>query len=207
MAIGAVITGDIVGSTTLDKATFKKLSKSFDTLLSGHQYEFFRGDSFQVYVKSPVDALPTVLQMRTTAMKISSDEIVCDVKACIGVGQVKAVIKTLHSSTDEAFVLSGRNFDKIKPPQRLLIVCSDNNPVVQTGLQVTGDYIDYIFRHLTIKQAAVLFELQQNRTQTEVAKRLKKSQATVHKHAQAAGWPEMEKLLENYKQLISAIKN
>ena len=206
MSLRAVITGDIVGSTALAKTEFRKLIKSFDSILSAHQYEFFRGDSFQVYVKLPEEALAVVLQMRTAAMKASPGNIVCDVKACIGIGQVKSTVKTLHSSTDEAFVLSGRNFDTIKPPQRLLIVCPDNNSVIQTGLQIIGDYTDYIFRHLTIKQAVVLFELSQNRTQTEVAKRLKKSQATVHKHAQAAGWPEMEKLLQDYKQLISAIK-
>ena len=206
MSLGAVITGDIVGSTNLVKAEFRKLIKTFETILSAHQHEFFRGDSFQAYIKAPEEALVVVLQMRTAAMKVSPDNMVCDVKACIGVGQVKSIIKTLHSATDEAFVLSGRNFDKIKPPQRLLIACPDNNQVIETGLHITGDYIDYIFRHLTIKQAAVLFELLQNRTHTEVAKRLKKSQATVHKHAQAAGWPEMEKLLQDYKQLIAAIK-
>jgi hypothetical protein len=43
-------------------------------------------------------------------------------------------------------------------------------------------------------------------TQTDTAKRLKKSQATIHKHTQAAGWPEIEKLLEEYKNLITLIE-
>lgn len=206
MPLRAVITGDIVDSTSLTKTEFKRLIKSFESILSVHQYEFFRGDSFQVYVKSPQEALTVVLRMRTIAMKASRENIVCDIKACIGIGQVKSTVKSLRTSTGEAFVLSGRNFDTIKPPQRLLIVCSDNNAIVQTGLQITGDYIDYIFRHLTVKQAAVMFELLQSRTQADVAKRLKKSQATINKHAQSAGWPEIEKLSANYKQLISDIK-
>ena len=118
---------------------------------------------------------------------------------------MKSIIKVLHTATDEAFVLSGRAFDALKTPQRLLFSCSEKNKTVQLGLQVAGDFIDYVFRHLTIKQAGVLFELLQSRTQMETAKLLKKSQATVNKHAQAAGWPELEKLLANYKQFISAI--
>lgn len=205
MSFRTVITSDIVGSTQLAKADLKKLVKTFDSILSGHQYEFFRGDSFQVYIKLPEEALAVVLRLRTAAMKMSSKSVACDVRASIGIGQVKSPVKSLHTATDEAFILSGRTFDKMKAPERLLIACPEKNTTVQLGLQITGDYIDYIFRHLTIKQAAVIFELLQNSTQTEVAKRLKKSQATVHKHAQAAGWPEMEKLIGNYKQLISAI--
>lgn len=205
MSLRAVITGDIVGSTLLSKAEFKKLMKEFDVILTGMQYEFFRGDSFQVYLKTPEDALAIVLQMRAAATRISPDDFSCDIKASIGLGEVKSVVKNLHSATEEAFILSGRALDKIKPPQRLVISCSEKNEVLQLALQVSADYVDYIFRHLTMKQAAVLYELLQKRTQTEAARRLKKSQATVNKHAQAAGWPELEKLLANYKQLIGAI--
>ena len=206
MSLRAVITGDIVGSTLLSKTDLKKLMKDIDNILTAHQYELFRGDSFQVYLKSPEEALAIVLQMRTAAVRLSPKDFACDIKASVGLGEVKSVVKVLHTATEEAFVLSGRALDKLKSPQRLVFACSEKNNLVQLGLQVSGDYIDYIFRHLTIKQAAVLFELLQKRTQTETAKRLKKSQATINKHAQAAGWAELEKLLANYKQLISAIQ-
>lgn len=205
MSLRAVITADIVGSTLLTKAGLKKLMKELDGILTGHSYEFFRGDSFQVYVKSAEEALLLILKLRTTAVKYSPKDFGCDIRAAIGIGEVKSIIKVLHTATDEAFVLSGRAFDTLKPPQRLLFSCSEKNKTVQLGLQVVGDFIDYVFRHLTIKQAGVLSELLQSRTQMETAKLLKKSQATVNKHAQAAGWPELEKLIANYKQFISAI--
>lgn len=205
MPLRAVITADIVGSTLLTKAALKKLMKELNLLLSAYQYEFFRGDSFQVYMKSAADALPLILKLRLAAARQSPSDFACDIKAAVGIGEVKSTVRVLHTATDEAFVLSGRAFDTLKPPQRLLFSCSEKNKVVQLGLQITADYIDYIFRHLTVKQAAVMFELLQNRTQTEVAKRLRKSQATVNKHVQAAGWPEMEKLMMNYKQLTASI--
>jgi len=206
MSLRAAITGDIVGSTLLSKAELKKLMKELGFILSGHQYEFFRGDSFQAYIKSPEEALEVVLRMRTAAVKFSPQDFACDIKASIGLGEVKSSVKILRSTTEEAFVLSGRALDKLKPPQRLVFACSEKNHLMQLGLQIIGDFIDYIFRHLTIKQAAVLFELLQKRTQTEAAKRLKKSQATINRHAQAGGWPELEKLSVGYKQLLNTIQ-
>ncbi len=69
-----------------------------------------------------------------------------------------------------------------------------------------AQFIDYLFQRLTYKQAAVVWELLMDRTQIETAKRLKKSQATIHKHVQSAGWREIEKLLTDYKNLVPLIE-
>jgi len=87
---GAVITADIVNSTKLSKTEYKKLMKSLTAVLQEHQHEFFRGDSFQVLVKSPSNALQVLLQARTAAMKLSEASMpVTDIRASIGIGQVK----------------------------------------------------------------------------------------------------------------------
>ncbi len=207
MPLAAVITGDIVNSTHLSKLQLKKLMKDFSILLSPYQYEFFRGDSFQVYIKLPEEALPVLLQLRTAAMKLVPDAAgpVSDIRASIGIGQAKPTIKALKTASEEAFILSGRAFDQLKPPQRLLITSSEKNTITNAGLQLTADFTDYIFQRLTAKQAAVVFQLLQNHTQTETAKRLKRSQATVNKHVQSAGWPHIEKLIADYKLLTSSV--
>ena len=81
------------------------------------------------------------------------------------------------------------------------------NKAVNLGLKLISQFIDYLFQRLTFKQAAVVYELMMDRTQIDTAKQLKKSQATIHKHTQAAGWPEIEKLLADYKDLISLIQS
>lgn len=178
-----------------------------EVLLQAHKFEFYRGDSFQVYVKSPADALLLVLQARTAAMKISiaSSMPVADIRAGIGIGLVKLPVRSLPTSTDEAFVLSGRIFDGMKNNERLLITSNEKNGVVNIGLKVVAHFVDYIFHRLTAKQSAVVFELLMNRTQVETARRLKKSQATVNKHSQSAGWPDLEKLVMNYRYLTESI--
>ena len=205
MSLAAVITADIVNSTRLSKSDHKKLMNSLLFILQEHKNEFFRGDSFQVYIKSPAEALSIVLQMRTAAMKLSSMQ-ATDIRASIGIGLVNVPVRSLKTASDEPFILSGRAFDKMKPDERLLITASEKNKVVNLGLNVLAQFLDYIFLRLTSKQAAVVFELLMKRTQTETAKRLKKSQATIHKHTQSAGWPQIEKLLAEYQYLIQSIE-
>jgi len=208
MTTGAVITADIVNSTQLSKADNKKLMKALLGILETHQHEFFRGDSFQVYIKSPIEALWLLLQLRATAMKISSETSMplSDIRGSIGFGAVKLPVKSLRTASDEAFILSGRTFDKMKTGQRLAISCAERNRVANIGLQVIAQFLDYLFQRLTYKQALVVSELLMKQNQTETARRLKKSQATIHKHLQSAGWPEIEKILTEYQHLVESIE-
>ena len=206
MMLSAVITADIVNSTKLLKADYKKLVKNLEAILQLYQHEFFRGDSFQVFVKSPGEALKVLLQARTVAMKMS-ESFDCDIRASIGIGQVKLPVKSFHTASGDVFILSGRAFDKMSKEERLSIVSDEKNKAVNVGLKLISQFIDYLFQRLTFKQAAVVYELMMDRTQIDTAKQLKKSQATIHKHTQAAGWPEIEKLLADYKDLISLIQS
>lgn len=206
MSYSVVITGDVVNSTGLGKAAFKKLIKTFETILTPYTQEFYRGDSFQIYVKEPAEALRIVLRMRIEAMIIVPGAAqASDVRASIGIGNVKPPVKVLRTASDEAFVLSGRAFDSLKVPERLRIVVPDAFPVVNTALQIVSEFIDYILQKLTVKQAAVVLELLQGRTQKDAAKHLRKSQATINKHAQAAGWPQLENLLKYYQHLTASL--
>lgn len=203
----AVITADIVNSTQLSKPAFRKVVKQLTDLLQPYQFEFFRGDSFQVLLKTPSEALRLLLQLRASAIKWSTMTTPADVRASIGIGNAKRTIKDLKTASDEVFVLSGRAFDKLEKEERLTIVCNEKNKAVNLGLEVLAQFADYIFQRLTAKQAAVVLELLSRRTQTEAAKKLKKSQATVHKHAQAARWPEIQTLLASYENFVELIES
>ena len=206
MTLSAVITADIVNSTQLPKANYKKLLKNLELLFGEYQYEFFRGDSFQVFLKSPGEALAVLLKARTAAIRLSENTSSSDIRASIGIGTVKLPVKSIQTAIGDVFVLSGRAFDKLEKQERLSMVSDERNKAVNIGLVVISQFIDYLFQRLTFKQAAVVYELLMNRTQTETALRLQKSQATINKHTQAAGWPELEKLLAEYKDLISLIQ-
>ena len=204
MAIHAVLTGDIVNFTRLSAAEEKRLIKKLEILLKPHPYEFYRGDSFQVYCEQADDALYTALSCRTTAMGIAGEKAVSDVRISIGIGRVKTPVSKLAAAKGEAFILSGRAFDETaKTGARLYITSS--NLLANEGLQTIADYINAIFRDMTSKQAIVIYQLLQNETQQKIALQLKKSKSTIHQLATSGRWSEIEELMERYQRIIKLI--
>ncbi len=206
MAIQAVLTGDIVNSTRLTSAKEKQLLSRIKNLFGSHIVEFYRGDSFQAYVVTATDALKLALLCRTAAISFSKGEkeVLFDIRVSIGVGQVNSPVKTLESARGEAFLLSGRRFDEIaKGPQRLVITSS--NALANEGLQVIADYLDAVFELMTGKQAEVIFELLQGQQQQQVAKKLKKTKSTIHQRVSSGRWPEIERLLKQYENIINLL--
>lgn len=199
MAVAAVITADIVNSTQLTKAQEKKLFQQLNEVLSPYQSEFYRGDSFQVYLKDPADALQLVLNLRMKARQAAME---FDIRAAVGLGEVVTPLRKLGVAGGEAFVLSGRSMDELgKSDERRLIIRS----AAESGndlLDVIALFADYLCREMTSKQARVISMLLEGATQVGVAKEIRKSQSTVNKHVQSAGWSELSKLLSTYRQLF-----
>lgn len=207
MSVCAVITADIVASTHLSKALLETLLKKLRETLTPYPHEFYRGDSFQVLVQDPQDAFDVLLKLRIDAMKLLPEETSPpnDIRASIAIGPVQLPVEKIGTATDEAFVLSGRAFEQLKSPQRLLITAVNANKTVDAAFRLLANFTDFIFERMTAKQAEVVYELLHQKTQTEAAAALKKAQATVHKHAQAAGWPALEKLIGDYKLLSGSL--
>jgi hypothetical protein len=203
--IQAVLTGDIVNSTLLNEAKEKKLASSLRELYTDHKMEFFRGDSFQAYIKDPKQALRLALMSRSLTISLFKDDTtVSDIRISIGLGTVHVPVRSLNTARGEAFILSGRSFDDIsKSGQRLAIAIS--HPIANEGMQVIADYLNAIFEGMTGKQAEVIFELLKGEMQKSVARKLKKTKSTIHQRMVAGRWPEMEKLLQQYENIINLL--
>ncbi len=206
MAIQAVLTADIVNSTKLAAAKEKKLLKVLQQVLATYRFEFYRGDSFQVYLRNADAALQVALLCRTAAISISQNDetVLPDVRVSIGIGKTKAPVKALGASKGEAFVLSGRAFDEIAKTDTRIAIATTNE-LANEGLQVIAAYINAIFKTMTGKQATVIFELMKGQTQQGVAGKLKKSKSTIHQHVSSGRWPEIEKLLKQYQNIINQL--
>ncbi len=207
MSINAILTCDVVNSTKLTPAKERNLITSIKRIFEAYKIEFFRGDSFQVYIKEPENALFLSLLTRLAAIKLNKEQKIeiIDVRISIGVGEVKQPVKLLATAKGEAFLLSGRAFDEIaKTNQRLAIAI--NNPIANEGLNVLTDYVNQIFEKITAKQAEVLFELLNGATQHAVAKKIKKTKSTVHQLTTAGQWPHLEKLMQQYKNIIKLVQ-
>lgn len=204
--IQAVLTGDIVNSTLLNEAKEKKLAQILKDVHSDHKMEFFRGDSFQAYIKDPKKALRLALLSRaiTIGMFKEDETSVYDIRISIGLGTVQIPVRTLNTARGEAFILSGRKFDEIaKSEQRIAIAIA--NPLANEAFQVITDYLNAIFDTMTGKQAEVIVELLKGEMQKAIARKLKKTKSTIHQRMMAGRWPEIEKLLLHYVNIINLL--
>ena len=208
-AIAAVLTGDIVNSTKLLLTQETRLIKALGEVLGNFRgkrrlHEFYRGDSFQIYLDDPAEALRMAVVCRALAIAVTGDEeaeVVSDIRISIGIGEVKLPIHQLGIAKGDAFILSGRRFDELQQSeQRLAIGCGV--PLADIGFQVMADYVDSIFKGMTAKQARVIQELLQGVTQQQLAVTLSKSKSTISQLANTGRWAEIEKLLLQYEQLI-----
>ena len=121
MDIKAVITGDIINSTRIRAERRTLLIDSIlrvaDELkiLSPLQIEMFRGDSFQVVVDEPEEALRIAILLRA-GLKCSTP-LECgsawDARIALGVGEISYGADKIVMSDGEAFHFSGRELDGI----------------------------------------------------------------------------------------------
>lgn len=109
----AVITGDIVGSTKRSRAEMKNVRTAIseavrefivrnDPITRGA--EFFQGDSWQVLLGNPENALRLALLIQASLISKANTQ----TRAAIGIGTVEGLERTVAVSTGEAFTLSGR---------------------------------------------------------------------------------------------------
>jgi len=209
---GAILTGDIVNSTQLLLEEGTKLVTVLGLFLAHNPHEFYRGDSFQAYIKKPDEALRLALACRCLAIGITEARredtaSIADVRISIGIGEVPTSLKSLGVARGEAFLLSGRQFDSLRETgRRLAIRCNDNEPIANIGFEVMTDYLDSICRKMTPTQANLIVELLRGTSQQQYANTFQKSKSTVSQLANAGRWPEIEKVLKQYEQLINLIQ-
>jgi hypothetical protein len=204
MPLHAVLTGHILNSTRLESMTERQLIRSLQDILRSFPFEFYRGDSFQAYLKDPRSAFRVALLCRTTAISLTQDKewAPCDTRISIGLGDVREPPrKKPGAARGEAFALSGKSFDKMDASVAGLVIATSNS-LANAGLEVLADYTNSIYQGMTVKQAEIIAGLLTGETQQDIAASLNKSKSTVHQLATSGGWTEIQKLLRHFEKLI-----
>ena len=200
----AVITADIVNSTFLPQLQFQELiEKIREQFTNPDQIEFYRGDSFQVLAGDGRKAFINCLLCRFQAIALTINERI-DIRQSISLGEVKGKVDHLGSHVEDIFVSSGRTFDKLSDSgRRLLIICGDEDRDV--AFELIAQYTDSLISQITPKQAAVLYYLLSGKNQSEIAKLLKKTGATINQHVKTSRFDEIQSLVQKYEQLTNKI--
>lgn len=160
MEIKGIITGDIVNSSNIKGEDRNKLLSIINGLvvelksISLLKVEIYRGDSFQIYVDNPSQALKIAILIR--AKLRSYDDKKWDTRLAVGIGCVDFESENVVTSDGEAYLNSGREFDKLG--KKRLGVCtpwSDFNK----ELLVSTAFADNIISKWTSKQSKAVFLL------------------------------------------------
>lgn len=202
-----VITGDVVGSTKIND--FGKLPKLINDLITEIslcctkcKVEISRGDSFQVLVEDPKQALLVALLIRAGFRKSSIDlgNKDLDVRLSVGIGEVSYMDEKIGQSNGEAFILSGHGFDNLTNTQRLSVQTFSDS--INSELKVETAFIDYIVSNWTHLHGEIMYQsLLTDSTQCELAKKLGTSQQNICKRLRCA----KEKLVRLYLNRFSSL--
>jgi hypothetical protein len=210
----AVVTGDIVRSTRLSRDQFRQVQEAITRAgreLAQHfpgripfPIELFRGDSWQLFLPAPADALRMALYAR--AFVLAEAERV-DTRFAIGVGTVdKMPEKSVGDGRGEAFRLSGDMVDR-KRTARMSIaiagppVAEQENRAIATMLTV----LDAVVSRWTSAQATAARGALLGWTQEQIAERWPGrsiTQQAAGQHLSRAGFDGALEVIEYYEDVM-----
>ncbi len=212
----AVITADFIDSSSYSSGFLEKVINTLQNQFLGFEENFdekkdnfkiYRGDSIQGIVRLPGKALLISLLLKTAINKLEADEnstlIKANLKLAIGIGSFDLMRDEISESNGEAFQLSGRTLDEMKPGSRKLMLKTPNIDInAEFGSSLA--LFDFIADRWSTASAEVVYYLLQGLKEKEIAGILGISQSAVNQRKKAAGWEPISVLLKRFEQKISA---
>jgi hypothetical protein len=204
--VTSIITGDIINSRgSKTKQWLPVLKKALAlTGKSPQTWEVYRGDSFQLEVKNPAEALLAAIRIKAYIKSIKN----VDVRIAIGIGEKDFNSNRITESNGEAFVYSGEKIENLKQEKQ--------NMAVKTKWPDFDREMNLYMRFALIAMdswstgAADLIKMILDNpeiTQTKLAKRLKITQSAVSGRQKRAYYNEVKDLeilfREKVEKLIS----
>ncbi len=210
----AVLTADLINSTAYDKSLLKEviavLKAEFDAISKEQDalFTLFRGDSFQGIVKQPQEALLIALRIKTAVLKVEnsskkqSNVPVADIRIAIGIGEADYNEKAITESNGEAFHFSGHTLDAMKDENKKLSIKTSNQNI-NDEFKVSLKFLDSLTDKWSIASAEVVYYLLKGMKEQQIADLLGRSQAAINLRKKAAGWEEVQLLLQRFNQVFS----
>jgi hypothetical protein len=198
----SVITGDIINSRLYTDASvwlhpLKKLLAEWGK--SPKTWEIFRGDSFQLEISQPQNALLAAIRIKACIKSISK----LDVRMGIGLGEKKYDAPRITESNGPVFVNSGETFEELKKAKQRLSIKSPW-PELDTQLNL-------LFRMASIAldkwspataQLVALSIANSGLSQKELGDKIERTQSTISEGQKRAHYEEILALEEYYRKCI-----
>ncbi len=214
----AVITGDIVGSASIDiderenlvrvlKESFGEINESI--IKDVHStFEIFRGDSFQAVLRKPeLSLIVSILiraRLRSENVNIPVKKKNWDARLAIGIGDIEFSTDKTVESDGQAFLFSGRDLDNMKNTGKRLRILTPWDEV-NAEMNVSLAFADSVISNWSKYQAQVFYYyLLKNEKQKELAERIKISQPAIHQRLVTGNVECIDLLRIRFENLISS---
>ena len=219
--VRATISADIVSSTALsveELALLQSEIRQFLEMLSeksqGKNWgRLFKGDSVEIFLSDPHEALRTALLLKTLVKKTFSwgketntkRELFRKhgVRLAIGVGEMRTADRKQDILDGEAIYYSGRLLEtQLKPSKgkrTMLFGC--NNVTLSEPVDVLLGLLDALFKKTTSNQCEIIYYKLLGKQEEEIAKLLNVKQPAVNKQCNAVSWPAIESAVNYFEKL------
>jgi len=208
LGVCAVLTGDVVASQSLSRESLDRVRSvifessqqlaSWSEGLVPRPLEFSRGDTWQLLLRDPSQALRASLWIRSELLHRCA----VDTRIAVGLGAVLPLADTLAKSGGPAFVLSGQALDEMAA-RRLTIVLPPLMPLA-VWADLSARLCDALVASWTQRQAQLVHAVlsPQAGTQSAIAAQLVPAvtKQAVGKGLRAAQWAALSCALKVFEE-------
>lgn len=211
----AVISADIVSSTSLSSEDLKKLQRQIKALLEkiakrfiGFWGRLVKGDSIECVMENPSDALRVALMLKSFVKSFVPSEGEVDSKfkryglrLAIGVGTMRTIDKDLDMMDGEAIYLSGRALADMSDKTSNSFQFVMNDDISRGAMRIIMIQLNQTINSATGRQCETLFYRLQYCKDALVAERMGISRSGANNNLRSIGWDVIENALNYYEQL------
>ena len=202
----SIITGDIIHSQKVSPDLWlNRLKLELNSIGNNPQvWEIYRGDSFQVEIPTPTNALKSAIKIKAALKSIKH----IDVKMAIGLGEKSHITSKITESNGSAFVFSGELFEHLVKTKINLAIASsfeefnkDVNLMLRLALIVMDNW--------TVNSSEMVYMALKNpgTSQKELGKILGIKQNAVSNRLKRASYNEITELIIRYEDKIKNLQH
>ncbi|MEX0811880.1 MAG: hypothetical protein WD048_06665 [Chitinophagales bacterium] len=224
----AVISGDVISSTSLTDDDRELLENSFQKLLKELSKEFnvygriIKGDYIECVIPEPQNALRVALAVKSfvKAIPLSNNSLYKNnnkiklfkthgIRLAIGYGELTRFDREKGIIDGEAIYLSGRLINEFSTHNKKRIVIKNTLNFVSNEEELDKVFdplfslLDVLISKATSRQSEVLYLKLLYNSEDTIAKKLKISQSVVNQHSTSLGWNSIEKAVDYFNKVIS----